>query len=115
MAQDALADHRDAIRRTCLDYAEGFFTGDAERLRRALSPELVKRTVTDGELQALSREELIEAATAEDRETPSISVTVHDVHDDVASATVVSEYVDYVHLALIEGEWRIVDALWAER
>jgi hypothetical protein len=115
MAQDGQTAEREAIRQTCLDYAEGFFDGDSERLRRALSPELVKRTVENGAVEPLSRAELIDAATAEDREMPSITVTVHEVRDDVATATVVSKYVDYVHLARIDGEWRILNALWTER
>ena len=36
------------IRSTALDYAEGWYTGDADRMARALHPELVKRIlVTD--------------------------------------------------------------------
>jgi hypothetical protein len=115
MGQDGRTTDRKAIHEACLDYAEGFFAGDPERLRRALSPELVKRTLQDGTIEALSREDLIEAATAEDREMPSVSVTIHDVHDDVATATVVSAYVDYVQLARIDGEWRILNVLWTER
>lgn len=34
-----------AIRATALDYVEGWYTGDAERMTRAVHPELVKRIV----------------------------------------------------------------------
>lgn len=112
MSEQPSTAEREAIRRTCLDYAEGFFEGDADRLREALHPELVKRTVDGGSLDPLGREELIESATGEDREMPTITVAVDDVHDGIATATIVSAYVDYVHLARIDGGWMIVNALW---
>src|SRR4051812_14973787 len=34
-----------AIKATALDYIEGWYTGDAERMERALHPELAKRIV----------------------------------------------------------------------
>ena len=34
-----------AIRATALDYVEGWYTGDAARMERALHPELVKRII----------------------------------------------------------------------
>ena len=34
-----------AIEQAALDYMEGWFTGDAKRVRRALHPQLVKRTL----------------------------------------------------------------------
>ncbi|MGH7472081.1 MAG: nuclear transport factor 2 family protein, partial [Longimicrobiales bacterium] len=34
-----------AIRATALDYVEGWYTGDAARMERALHPELAKRIV----------------------------------------------------------------------
>jgi len=36
---------RDAVIKACLDYAEGWYTGDAERMQRSLHPDLVKRTI----------------------------------------------------------------------
>jgi len=40
----------DAIRATAMDYADGWYSGDAERMAQALHPSLVKRTLMkDGE------------------------------------------------------------------
>src|SRR5918998_425074 len=36
---------RAAIKQTALDYIEGWYAGDAERMERALHPELAKRIV----------------------------------------------------------------------
>jgi hypothetical protein len=33
----------DAVRSVVMDYVEGWFEGDADRMERALHPELVKR------------------------------------------------------------------------
>ena len=35
----------DAIKQTALDYIEGWYEGNAERMERALHPELAKRIV----------------------------------------------------------------------
>lgn len=39
----------EAIRATALDYIEGWFIGDPDRMERALHPELVKRFVVTDE------------------------------------------------------------------
>jgi len=38
-------DPKEAIKQTALDYIEGWYTGDAERMERALHPDLAKRIV----------------------------------------------------------------------
>src|SRR5258708_17754686 len=45
-AQSAVSDvDRDAIKQTALDYIEGWYEGNPERMERALSPDLAKRIV----------------------------------------------------------------------
>ena len=39
----AAGTEHDAVRSVVLDYLEGWFEGDADRMRRALHPEFVKR------------------------------------------------------------------------
>ena len=44
---------------------------------------------------------------------PSTDVTVLDVFENAASAKIVaSDWVDYLHLARWNGEWKIVNVLW---
>jgi Putative lumazine-binding len=55
-----------AIRAVVLDYVEGWFDGDANRMERALHPELVKRCrAIDGNdpdaLETLSARDMIDA------------------------------------------------------
>ena len=46
----------------------------------------------------------------------SIEITILDLADNIASVKVLSEpFVDYLHLARIDGRWSIVNALYEDR
>jgi hypothetical protein len=105
-----------AIVATMLDYFEGWFDGDVERMDRALHPALAKRSF---ELKRTVTKEHMVAWTAEGQgrsEDPGdrrIEVEVVDVHGTIASAVVRSAvYREYVHLVRTEEGWKIVNALW---
>jgi len=115
-----------AIRRAALDYIEGWYTGDAPRMRRALHPQLAKRYVrTDekGESWAgdTSAETLIhqtqrgfgtDVPPAERR----AEVRILDIYGDLASVRLNStRLVDYMHLVRWNGEWKILNVLWDMR
>ncbi len=108
-----------AITATALDYYEGWFDGDAQRMERALHPLLVKRAVVDGAVEVDSARDMIDATAAgagvrRDPGDRRISVNVDHVHGAIATATVTSAvYVDYLHLVRVDGHWRILNALWA--
>lgn len=111
---------RDAIVATALDYYEGWFEGDAERMERALHPDLAKRGLIEGgAVDTDTARTMIEATAAgigRKRDVPDrrIDVRVDHLHGDIATATITSAvYVDYVHLVRDDGRWRIVNALWA--
>ena len=53
-----------AIEATVLDYFEGWFDGDAERMERALHPQLAKRALRDGNLSESPAPEMVEATSA---------------------------------------------------
>ena len=112
-----------AIKRAALDYALGWYEGNPERMERALHPELAKRIVrTDA--QGKSRLDQMGALTLINgvkagygKKTPPAEqqrdVTILDVYGGAATVKVVmSEWVDYLHLARWNGEWRIVNVLW---
>jgi Putative lumazine-binding len=107
---------RAAIVATALDYFEGWFDGDAERMERALHPALAKRGPS---LRTATKEEMV-AWTAEGEgkgKDPGpgrrIDVTVVDVYGNIASAVVNSDvYHEYLHLVRTDDGWRIVNALW---
>ncbi len=117
-------DDEAAIRQTALDYAEGWYTADPERLGRSLHAGLAKRTLrcdpqTGAELFIhLTRDGMVKV-TAEGgggNAAAACRVTLLDIWGEVACARVDSpEYVDYLHLAKSAGRWQIINVLWADR
>ncbi len=113
-----------AIRQTAMDYIEGWYTGDATRMERALHPELVKRIlVTDAAtgaswLDAMGAQKLVQGTrSGYGTRTPApqrqMDVTLLDAFRNAASVKVVaSEWIDYLHLSKTDGRWVIVHVLW---
>ena len=107
-----------AIEATVLDYFEGWFDGDAERMERALHPQLAKRALRDGNLSESPAHEMIEAAArgmgkARDPGERRIEIEVVDIQPPIAAAVVRSNvYREYIHLVRTESGWRIANALW---
>lgn len=112
-----------AIKQTALDYIEGWYEGNAERMERSLHPELAKRIVRSNP-QGNSRLDQMSAMTlvlgtrrGGGKSTPAEKqqkdVTILDVFENAASVKVVaSEWVDYLHMAKFNGKWVIVNVLW---
>jgi hypothetical protein len=121
--QDAA--NRAGIRQAALDYLQGWYEGDAERMRRCLHPELAKRAVlrdpqTGAErFSHLSQQDMVTktqqgGGTDIPAEKRYYEVSVLDVYGDMACVRAESyEYLDYLHLARSEGRWVIVNSLWA--
>jgi hypothetical protein len=111
-----------AIRATALDYIEGWYAGDADRMARALHPDLAKRIVVtkDGvsTLDHMGADELVAGTRAGyGKETPpdkvQTDVTILDVFENAASVKIVAgEWIDYLHVAKFDGRWVIVNVLW---
>ena len=107
---------RAAIVATVLDYFEGWFDGDAERIERALHPALAKR---GPEVRSVTKEQMVAWTSAGEGKALDpgperrIDITVVDAHGSIASAVVDSDvYREYVHLVCTDDGWRIVNALW---
>ncbi|HEX3248359.1 MAG TPA: nuclear transport factor 2 family protein [Pyrinomonadaceae bacterium] len=114
---------RAAIKQTALDYIEGWYEGDAERMERALHPELAKRIVRTNQqgqsrLDQMSAMSLVQGTRrAYGKQTPKEKqqkdVTILDVFENAACAKVIaSDWVDYLQLARWNGHWVIVNVLW---
>jgi hypothetical protein len=116
-----------AIRATALDYAEGWYTGDAERMGRALHPELVKRIVVadtatgKSVLQNMGASALVNGTRhgygkTTPKEKQQKDVTILDIFGNAASAkAVMADWVDYMQLAKVDGRWVIVNVLWEKK
>ena len=112
-----------AIVATALDYIDGFYTSDAARMERALHPELAKRIVVDpagpeSRLQNMSAEQLIDAtagggAARIPDDAKKTDVSILDIYNNVASVRIdAGLWIDYLHIARWNGEWKIVNVLW---
>jgi hypothetical protein len=116
-----------AIRTTALDYAEGWYTGDAERMGRAVHPELVKRIVVadtatgKSVLQNMGASALVNGTRhgygkTTPRDQQQKDVTILDIFGNAASAkAVMADWVDYMQLAKVDGRWVIVNVLWEKK
>ena len=125
-AKPAAASEADlaAIKQTALDYIEGYYEGNGERMERALHPDLAKRIVhTDpksgrSRLDQMSAMSLTQGTRARaSRPTPKEKrqndVTVLDVFENAASVKIVAtDWIDYLHVAKFNGRWVIVNVLW---
>jgi hypothetical protein len=109
-----------AVVAVALDYFEGWFDGDVERMDRALHRDLVKRSPGEQQgatLGITTKERMLELTAAgegaEDGADRRLDVEIEDVYGDVASVTVRSAvYHEYLHLVRTRDGWKIANALW---
>lgn len=123
----ATASDSSGIREAAMDYIQGWYEGNAERMQRALHPELAKRIVrTDpktghsslGTMGALTLINSTKAGggskTPVDRRRTDYRLL--DIYENAAVARVdAGEWVDYLQLAKWNGRWVIVNVLWELR
>lgn len=116
-----------AIRRTALDYVEGWYEGNAERMERCLHPELAKRIITSDPESGRSRLEqmgalrLVQYAgkgygtrTPEEQRTKKVEIL--DIYRNAASVKAeMSGWIDYMHIGKSDGRWVIVNVLWERK
>ncbi len=108
-----------AIKQTALDYIEGWYEGNAERMQRALHPDLAKRIVTQkNTVNSMTAQTLIEQTRkGGGKDTPperqQKDVTILDVFEKAASVKVVaSDWIDYMQMGKVDGRWVIINVLW---
>jgi len=109
-----------AIENAARDYIEGCYTGDTNRMDRALHEELVKRIPGEGgsALRAVTKERMMELTADGGGDSPEaeFEIEVYDVSDSVATARTVSpEYIDYLHLVQTPDGWKIANVLFITR
>jgi hypothetical protein len=113
-----------AIRSTALDYIDGWWSGDGQRMASSLHPELVKRIrradpntgrewIDDQGASRLAGG----AGRGGGRETPPAErrsdVRILDIFHNTASVRVdAGRWVDYMHMVRWGGRWVIINVLW---
>ncbi len=124
VAQDANAD-REAVRQAVLDYVEGIYNVQPERIERSVSPSLAKlgfyRPPTETAYRpgrSMAFQQLVEIAKTYNKEgklrkdAPK-DIQIYDVLDQTATVKLTAEWgIDYMHLAKMDGKWMIINVLW---
>ncbi len=112
------------IRATALDYIDGYYTGDAARMERALHPDLAKRIVsTDaqgrsrlGQMSAMSLVQGTRNGGGKNETVKREDVRILDIFQNTASVRIdAGTWVDYLQVAKWNGRWVIVNVLWELR
>ncbi len=110
---------KNEIIKTVLNYVEGWYSGNAERMDNALSEHLAKRRITpDGNIMAVSKEWMVtETGNGLGRisnpDSGRKEIKILAQTDSIASIELLSkDFVDYLHLVKIEDSWKIANALW---
>ena len=116
-----------AIRATALDYIDGWWSGDAQRMSSALHPELVKRirgTDASGTREWIDNQgasRLVQGtARGGGKDTPAANrrsdVRILDIFQNTASVRVdAGGWIDYMHIVKLGGRWVIINVLWETR
>jgi len=116
-----------AIQATILDYVEGWYEGSAERMARALHPELVKRIVVTNPktgkmlISGMGASQLINAAgSGAGKDTPKEkqlkNIVIFNVYEGVAVAQAeMSDWYDNFQMAKVDGQWKIINVLWVKK
>lgn len=118
--QDSLA-----IKQVALDYLEAQHNVNPKQFERAAHPRMVKRTFWKN--KATNKEYLRETFTDfmiilsefynsngdKFPVNPKKEVIILDIYDKTASVKLIAdEWIDYMHIAKINGTWKIVNVLW---
>jgi hypothetical protein len=115
---------REGVRQAVLDYVEGVYEVDPERIERSVHPEMAKRgfykkkgetAYTSG---SMTFPQLVELARNynKDGRVPKGApkeIVIYEVVDQTASVKLTAHWgIDYMHLAKYDGKWKIINVLW---
>jgi len=113
-----------AVTQAAMDYLEGFYEGDSDKIRRGVHPDVVKYGfMEDGaggyRGSAMSFADMIEFTDRMKERGESApddalkDVILLEVLDQTAAVKVVAWWgIDYLHLAKYEGQWKVIHVLW---
>jgi Putative lumazine-binding len=114
---------REGVRQAALDYVDGIYNVQPDRIQRSVHPTLVKRGFYKKDAGApyvempMTYDQLVTLAgnwnKEGKRDTSIKEVAVLDVLDQTATAKVTASWgIDYMLLGKYDGKWKIVQILW---
>ena len=114
---------KESIKRTALNYAEGWYEGNADKMESSLSPDLAKRIARTNAQNQTRLDHMTAMALVQGtrggfgKQTPAAEqqkdVTIYDVMGGAATVKLeMRDWVDYMHVAKVNGKWLIVNVLW---
>ena len=104
-----------------LNYAGGWFNGNAQQMEQAIHPDLDKVIPIQSNsgiyLKYSSYSWLIEGSRAKrgilDEDKRKLKVNILNINDDVANVKINSaKFNDYLQMIKIDGQWKIINVLW---
>jgi hypothetical protein len=115
------------IKETSLNYIEGFYTNNFQRVVKAIHSELAKRIVLKDSLgfsmiknmgasELLYNTKMFKKKSDQSNEPFKATIIIFDISNDIATVKVTQNkmnFFDYLHLSKIENEWKIINVLWA--
>ncbi len=123
--QAAPVSDREAVRLAVLDYVEGIYNTQPERIERSVHPMLAKigfyrapEATEFGPGRPMTYDRLIEIAKTfnKDGKLPKNApkeIVIYDVLEQTASAKLTADWgIDYMHLGKFDGKWKIVNVIW---
>ncbi len=121
-ASPASSEDQAGIRQAALDYIEGYYEGSAERMTRAVHPDLAKRIVRvengQSRVAHMSADQLIKVAgSGSGKKVPAAEqqkdITILDAYGNASVVKLVArDWIDYLQIAKVDGRWVIVNVLW---
>jgi hypothetical protein len=121
--QTGASDDNESIKKTALDYIEGWYAGDAALMERALHPKLAKRMISTDPKTGRSQFNHIGAMALVQRtrdggrkKTPPErqlkEITILDRYNNAAVVKIIaSDWIDYLEVAKFNGDWKIINVL----
>ncbi len=126
LLQSQIAKDSADIRTTVLNYVEGWYEGNADRMGKAIHPQMIKRIVgwakdhtkNENMMEQLNASQLLDGTRKGlgkriEKERQIKTITILSVYNNTASVKVeMADWYDFMHLGRWNGEWKIINVLW---
>lgn len=114
------------IRTAALNYVEGWYEGNADRMGKAIHPQLAKRIVgwkkdytkNENVLEQMNAEQLLDGTRKglgkrTEKERQIKNITILSIYNNTATVKAeMADWYDFMHLGRWNGEWKIINVLW---